>query len=145
MQHAVQLSNTLPRMETGLSSDEIFSRTTNNNANILRLQPWGCPLHVLDPTLQDGKKLPKWKPRARRGQFMGWSPLHASSVALVRHLTTGYLSPQYHVVFDPWFETVLSNDDVNPPEAWPVILSNYEHQNYLEDEVTLVDEWLTKE
>jgi len=68
--HAVQLSNTLPKMETGLSSDEIFSRTTDNNANILRLQPWGCPLYVLDPTLQDGKKLPKWKPRARRGQFM---------------------------------------------------------------------------
>ena len=76
---------------------------------------------------------------------MGWSPLHASSVALVRHLTTGYLSPQYHVVFDPWFETVLSNDDANPPDAWPVILSNHEHQNFLEDDVTLADEWLTKE
>ena len=48
-------------------------------------------------------------------------------------------------MFDACFETVLSNDDANPPDAWPVILSNHEHQNFLEDDVTLADEWLTKE
>jgi hypothetical protein len=23
---------------------------------------WGCPVYVLDKTLGDGKKIPKWKP-----------------------------------------------------------------------------------
>ena len=106
MLHAVFLQNVMPNMETGLSPDELFSRTTSDHRDLLNLHPWGCPVHVLMLTLQDGKKLPKWQPRARRGQFMGWSPMHASSVALVKNLMTGNLSPQFHVVFDPWFERV---------------------------------------
>ena len=61
----------MPNMETGLSPDELFSITTSDHRELLNLHPWGCPVHVLMPTLQDGKKLPKWQPRARRGQFMG--------------------------------------------------------------------------
>jgi len=40
------------------------------------------------------------------GQFVGFSNEHSSLVANVRHLTTGYISPQFHVVFDDLFETV---------------------------------------
>jgi hypothetical protein len=40
------------------------------------------------------------------GQFFGFSDEHSSLVANVRHLTTGYISPQFHVVFDDLFETV---------------------------------------
>ena len=40
------------------------------------------------------------------GQFVGFSDEHSSMVANVRHLTTGYISPQFHVVFDDLFETV---------------------------------------
>ena len=43
------------------------------------------------------------------GQFLGFSRLHSSTVALVRNLHTGHVSPQYHVVFDDKFETVFSN------------------------------------
>ena len=63
-QHATKLHNIMPGMQSGLTPDEIFSRTTSNHAELLQLKPWGCPAHVLDPTLQDGKKLPKWKPRS---------------------------------------------------------------------------------
>ena len=64
---------------------------------------------VLDPKLQDGKKIPKWNRCSRLGQVMGFSDEHSSLVANVRHLTTGFVSPQYHVVFDDLFETVFSS------------------------------------
>ena len=40
---------------------------------------------------------------------MGYSDEHSSLVANVWHLKTGYVSPQYHVVFDNLFETVFSS------------------------------------
>ena len=80
---------------------------------------------------------------------MGWSPMHASSVALVRNLMTGYLSPQFHVVFDPWFETVHDNG-TEPPAAWDVMMQGHHHEVEVEVgedglEPTLQDDWLTKE
>ena len=42
------------------------------------------------------------------GQFLGFSRYYSSTVALVRNLHTGFISPQYHVVFDDKFETVFS-------------------------------------
>jgi hypothetical protein len=32
-------------------------------------------------------------------------------VANVRHLSTGYVSPQFHVVFDDLFKTLIRNGD----------------------------------
>ena len=50
--------------------------------------------------------IPKWEPRARMGVYVGWSPSHASNVALVLNPRTGHVSPQFHVVFDYDFTTV---------------------------------------
>ncbi len=63
---------------------------------------------MLSPTLQDGKKIPKWTPKARRGQFLGFSRNHSSTIGLLRNLRTGSISPQFHVVFDELFTTVHS-------------------------------------
>ena len=80
---------------------------------------------------------------------MGWSPIHAASVAVVRNLTTGFLSPQFHVVFDPWFETVCETEEEVLPEEWDVLITNYRHENDLDPEdaqsQTLHDDWLSKE
>ena len=89
---AVKFLNVLPKMDLGMSPDELFSKTTSNNEHLLRLMPWGCPGYVSMATLQDGKKIPKWKSQARKVQYMGWSPLHASTVGLVRNLYTGCMS-----------------------------------------------------
>jgi hypothetical protein len=75
------------------------------------LHVWGAPTFVLDPTLQDGKKLPQWKPRSRRAVFVGFSPKHATTIPLVVNLATGTISPQFHCVFDDWFSTVFSDPD----------------------------------
>ena len=40
---------------------------------------------------------------------------------------TGWLSPQFHVVFDPWFETVHENGASAPP-TWDVMLSQHNHE-----------------
>jgi hypothetical protein len=40
------------------------------------------------------------------GQFVGFSDKHSSLVANVRHLSTNFISPQFHVVFHDLFETV---------------------------------------
>jgi hypothetical protein len=63
-------------------------------------------VYILEAKLQNDQKLPKWNRRARLGQFIGFSDEHSSLVANVRHLTSGYISPQFHVIFDDLFETV---------------------------------------
>jgi hypothetical protein len=40
------------------------------------------------------------------GQFVGFSDKHSSLVANVRHLSTNFISPQFHVVYDDLIETV---------------------------------------
>jgi len=67
---------------------------------------WGCPVYVLDPKLQDGQKLPKWDPRVQRGQFLGFSNEHSSTVGLILNHRTGTISPQFHCVYDDYFTTV---------------------------------------
>ena len=50
---------------------------------------------------------------------MGFSPAHSSDVPLILNLQTGHTSPQYHVVFDDQFSTVLSHhSDKDPPTWW---------------------------
>ena len=44
---------------------------------------------------------------------MGKSLDHASSVGLLRNLRTGYVSPQYHVLYDNYFETVMGGLENN--------------------------------
>ena len=87
---------------------------------------WGCPCYVLDPQLQRGHKLPKWKPRSRRGMFVGFSPRHSSLAPLVLNSRTGKISPQFHVILDDWFTSVLSvdTDDAFEPLMWQTLFSH---------------------
>jgi len=106
VRHAVWLHNRLPNSVTGLSPMELLTGIRSDHRDLLRTHVWGCPVYVLDPKLQDGQKIPKWNRRARQGQFLGFSDEHSSLVANVRHLISGYVSPQFHVVFDDRFHTV---------------------------------------
>jgi hypothetical protein len=112
--HAVYLYNTLPNSH-GICPADLFTGTTIPRHKLRDLHVWGCPVYVLDPTLQQGKKLPRWQPRSRRGVFLGYSPHHSSDVPLVLNLQTGSISPQFHVVFDDSFSTVASLAVETPP------------------------------
>jgi hypothetical protein len=107
LDHAVYLWNNIPNDVLSLAPLEIFTRSRfPSYTHLRRLHVWGCPAYVLDPKLQDGKKVPKWEPRSRRGKFLGISPNHSSTIGLILNFRTGHVSPQYHVVYDDEFTTV---------------------------------------
>ncbi len=56
------------------------------------------------------------------GVYLGMSMQHARSVALILNLKTGHVSPQFHVTFDPKFETVRhSLGNLSPPSDWQML------------------------
>jgi hypothetical protein len=92
-----------------MSPDEVWSSTCLDHEDLKRAHVFGCPVYVLDPDLQDGKSIPKWNSHSRQGMFVGFSSKHSSLVPLVLNLETGYISLQYHVIFDDSFHTVPSS------------------------------------
>eukprot|EP00956_Cyclotella_meneghiniana_P016664 scaffold26464_cov80-Cyclotella_meneghiniana.AAC.2 len=110
MNYAVWIYNRIPNPSLGgLSPDEFWSRSRSDHSDLRRAHVFGCPVYVLDPALQDGKSIPKWNARARMGVFVGYSHQHSSLVPLVLNPSTGYVSPQYHVIFDDKFASVASS------------------------------------
>ena len=97
--YAELLHNHLHLDKNGLSPIQKFCKTTET-FDLHDLHTWGCPCYVLDKDLQNGNMLSKWEPRSRLGIYLGHSPCHAGSVALVLNPTTLHISPQFHVVFD---------------------------------------------
>ena len=67
VRHAAWLYNRLPNRVTGLTPLERLTESLTDHRDISRAHVWGCPAFVLDPKLQDGKKIPKWNRRARMG------------------------------------------------------------------------------
>jgi hypothetical protein len=83
------------------------------------LHTFGCPVFALNNSLASSKSIPRWEPRARLGLNLGPSPTHARNVHLVLSLTTGLVSPQFHVRFDDFFETVKSGiGDAGVASTW---------------------------
>ncbi len=146
LEDAVHLHNNLPSQDTDLSPEELWMGLQSSHAALTHARVWGCPAYMLEPRLQDGKKIPKWEPRSRHGQFVGVSAQHASSVGVIRNLRTGNLSPQFHVVYDNFFETVHSGDD-QVPTGWEDLVT-YSSDRVLIDEddpasiPELADEWV---
>ena len=85
-----------------------------------------CPIYALDAYLQSagGAGPPKWEPRSRIGLYLGHSPLHAGSVALVWNPTTGRVSPQYQVVFNDDFSTVPYMEAGTVPPHWEDLVTD---------------------
>ena len=139
MDYAVWIYNQTPQSgRAHLSPDELFSKTRVVNSYLRRARVFGSPTYVLDARLQDGKKIPKWKPRSRLGMFLGFSPEHSSTVAQVMNVRTGYVSPQFHVVFDERFETVASEHTLDLSETW-FDLWQHARESYLDEWDITVD------
>jgi hypothetical protein len=117
---------------------------------------FGCPCYVLNPKLVKGQKIPKWDPRSRQGKFVGYSKEHATNAGLILNLTTGYMLPQYHVLYDDSFELVPGCDENQNHDLmnvhWHSLIErqggseiNYEIED-IDDEVShkLHDSWITE-
>ncbi len=79
---------------------------------------------------------------------MGHSAQHASSVGLVRNLQTGHISPQFHVVYDDFFETIHADDQGHPPAEWADLVTFNRTQVEWDDPdyaPELDSEWLSPE
>jgi hypothetical protein len=74
--------------------------------NFKDFHTFGCPVYALDGDLASGKKIAHWRPRARIGINLGFSPRHARTVSLVLNIHTGNVSPQFHIRHDDFFATV---------------------------------------
>jgi len=149
MKHAQHLLNHIPR--NNVCPMDLILRTTVPRSILRNLHVWGCPSYVLEPKLQDGHKIPKFDPRARRALHLGLSPRHASTAPLVLNLDTGNVSPQFHVVFDDWFSTVDSSEQSSTDNLddaqWTQLFMDERFVTYFdgEDPVELDDEWLSEQ
>jgi hypothetical protein len=152
MDYAVWLYNNTPRMATGVSPREMWSRTRHSSASDLlgNCHVWGAPVFVLEPKLRkDGVKIPKWAPRSRQGVFMGFSKFHSSLIGLVLNKSTGTITAQYHCIYDDAFTTVPSASGDIDKAAWTTLISCPSARLRIildeDTDVTLHDEWLAPE
>jgi hypothetical protein len=87
------------------SPQQLFSNTMAQ-PNPKHWKPFGCPVYVLENSLQSGRGIfHKWKQRSRVGIYLGRSPQHSRSVTLVLDRATALVSPQFHITFGPSFHT----------------------------------------
>ena len=106
-------------------------------------------VYVLDSRAQStgGPGPPKWEPQCRIGVYLGHSPFHSGSVALVFNLTTGLWSPQFHVVFDDYFSTVPYMNAGTTPPNWADLVMHFQsclrtkHLNLLKTGVQIYHHW----
>lgn len=135
--HADYLHNHMPNMETGLAPVDVFTKSRWQQHKFHDLHVWGCPVYVLDKSMADGKKVPRWQPRSIRSINMGLLDKHASTVPLVLNVASGYITPQFHVVFDDWFTTVTSTIENLPNfnyDKWAKLFGESSYQYPFDDE-----------
>lgn len=111
--YAVDVLNNTPK-SCGFTPKEIFTRVKGDRS-FRHFHIWGSLAFVLDPTIQQGKKIPTWRPRSSPSVFIGKSHQHASNVSLVYIPKTNFLKPQFHLVHDDEFQTVAPNNNNSLP------------------------------
>ena len=88
--------------------------------------------------------MPKFIPRSGRAQYLVDSTLYYSTVGLVINLKTGNISPQLHLVFDDYFET-LNAGEYQEPLVWSELITFQSLNSAYDDEYyspNFVYEWL---
>ncbi len=88
-----------------------LSSPYRNNCNIMCTDLWDYLVWVLDPKVQDERKIPNWNHCSHLGQVLGFSHVPCFLAANVIHLSPDYVSQNYHLTFDDPFSTDCSNGD----------------------------------
>ena len=84
MDYSAHLYNNTPsERKNEMAPIEYLCNVQLGCKSLTRARVWGCPAYVLDPRLQDGKKIPKFEKRARLAMFLGLSALHSSLIRLI--------------------------------------------------------------
>jgi hypothetical protein len=141
LKEAAYRLNRLSLRTDGRSCEATFFNIDKELFDPTSLHVFGSPCFVLDSRLQSGiAGPPKWEPRSRLGIYVGHSPSHAGSVALVLNPRTGHVSPQYHVVFDDLFTTVACMKKSEVPPNWGELVSKSERVT--DEDYDLAKTWL---
>jgi hypothetical protein len=111
--HVCYLFNHVPDPFTGLSTTDLFTKNQFPQKKFHNLHVWGCSIYILDKSLQDGKKILKWKPCSMRSIYMDTSFNYVSSVLLVLNVPTGAISPHFHIVFDDWVFAISTDSNMS--------------------------------
>ena len=110
--HSVHLYNISSRQGLHKSPWELFTGTPpSKHPSDSRI--FGCPAFVLNKSSQDNPSAAKkWTSRCWQGVYVGFSPMHASTVALIYNPSTKHVTPQFHVTYDEDFSTVTLSDPI---------------------------------
>jgi hypothetical protein len=143
--YATHIYNSTPK--DGVSPLDIFTGSTVPRHRLMDMHVWGCPVYVVDPKVQQGRKLPRWQPRSHRGVCMGLSLQHTSEVPQVLNLSTGSITTKFHVVFDDQFITASSVErETEPPDHWEELCLENSSQILTDTESShLHNDWLSPE
>ena len=135
-------SNKLKVDDYGITPMENFASTTTY-ITIKNHHTWGYLVYVLGAILQGNiSGIPKREPHSRAGIYLGHSPFHAGSVALVLNLETRHVSPQFHVVIDDEFSPVIFMREGTMPPNWTYIVQRRSQSGAL-DNIDLGNTWFT--
>ena len=141
LKEAAYRLNRLSSRTDGRSCEATFFNIDKDLFDPSSLHVFGSPCFVLDSRLQSGiAGPPKWEPRSRLGIYVGHSPSHAGSVALVLNPRTGHVSPQYHVVFDDLFTTVAYMKKSEVPPNWTELV--HKSERVTDENYDLTKTWL---
>ena len=144
VQYATYVYNTLPRANK-ISPSDLFFGTSIPRHKLQNIHVWGCPVYVLNPTLQSGNKIPRWEPQSKWGVFCGLSTINSSEVPQVLNWTTGSITTQFHVVFDDLFTTVAPVERENdPPSHWNELCLKQTEFIPIDKPMPLSHEWLSE-
>ena len=123
---AADIMNNLHVDMHGQTPEMKFSKTIGSSTRLSHFHTFGYPFYILDARLQSfgGVGPPKWDPRACFGVYLGHSPSHAGSVALVMNMNIGFVYPQFHLVFDDNFEIVPHLCTGTVHEKWADLVTN---------------------
>ena len=120
MQHTVTICNHTQFKHNDASPIELFTNS-RIQPNLKHLHTFGCPVYVLDKTLQAQRPINAWLPRSRIGIYLGQSEQHAKNVSLVMSLNTGLVSPQFHVEHDNFFKLINASENISDQQTWMVL------------------------
>jgi hypothetical protein len=95
-------------MKTGQarSAVEMFVQV-EVSPNLQHKHTFGCPVYVSDGKIQSGSKGKKWSSRSRLGIYLGQLIQYVCKESLVLSLSSGLVSPQFHVIHDDDFDTLV--------------------------------------
>ena len=74
--YCVYHHNHCPCSATGILAPlDLLQKTKITCLTLQNMHVWGCPCYVLEPTLQDSHKLPKWQPHSHHAVLLGSLPV----------------------------------------------------------------------